>query len=191
MSEPTLRVFFALWPDEAVRAELAHATQKAARGSGGRPVPSENLHATLLFLGSVAESRVADLVGVAARAASAAEVGASIESGATPDFLFDRVELWTKAHVLVATTSATVSPAHTLAQALANVLQRETAALRFTPDLKSFRAHVTLARKVVRVSRALEMRPVRWSLDGFALVQSRTEPEGSVYTVLGRFPFGW
>ncbi len=104
-----------------------------------------------------------------------------------PDFTFDRIELWPKSHVLVAATSASESPAHALAVALSGALERGARELGLAPDLKPFRSHVTLARKVVRVSRSLDMRPVRWSLDGFALVESRTEPEGSQYSVLERF----
>ena len=186
MSPPTRRVFFALWPDEDVRAAFAHGTHKAVRASGGRPVPVSNLHATLLFLGSVVEARLPDLVAVGARAVAAVEVTAAMDASLA-ELIFDRIEFWAKAHVLVAATSASVSPAHALTLALSRVLQQETTALGFAPDLKPFRPHITLARKVVRVSRAVEMRPVRWSLDGFALVESRTEPEGSQYTVLENF----
>jgi len=189
MSEPTRRVFFALWPNDEVRAALAHATHKAVRASGGRPVPMHNLHATLLFLGSVVESRLPDLIAVGSRVASASEIIAA-RGESTPELIFERVEFWIKAHVLVATTPAPTGPAHALALALAAMLQRETSCLGLTPDLKPFRAHVTLARKVVRVSRALDMRAVCWGLDGFALVESRTDPEGAQYSVLESFVLG-
>jgi 2'-5' RNA ligase len=110
-----------------------------------------------------------------------------LDGASLPAFVFDRVEFWAKPHVLVAATSAPVGPAHAVALALAGVLQRETGRLGFVPDVKPFRPHVTLARKVVRVSRELDMHPVRWDLDGFALVESRTDPEGSQYTVVESF----
>jgi 2'-5' RNA ligase len=188
ISEPTRRVFFALWPDAQVRATFVHATHKAVRASGGRPVPADNIHSTLLFLGSVVDSRMAELVGVARDAASSADVVAA--SGRRPlEFVFDRIELWARSHVLVATTSMSGTAAHVLAAALCRVLQRETSCLGFACDPKPFRAHVTLARKVGRVSRTLHMHPVRWNLTGFALVESRTAPEGSQYSVLAEFPF--
>ncbi|HYL02781.1 MAG TPA: 2'-5' RNA ligase family protein, partial [Steroidobacteraceae bacterium] len=59
--ERTRRLFFALWPDAAQRTVLAHAVRKAVRNCGGRPVPAESLHVTLAFLGSVPESRMAEL----------------------------------------------------------------------------------------------------------------------------------
>src|SRR5581483_1928235 len=97
MSEATRRIFFALWPDERVRAALAHATHKAVRSCGGRPVPVHNLHATLLFLGSVPESRIPDVVAVAANARSAMDDAVAVggwTQGASLDFTFDRIEFW-------------------------------------------------------------------------------------------------
>jgi len=55
-AERTRRLFFAFWPDEATREAMHHSARKAVRGSGGRPVPASNLHVTVAFLGSVAES---------------------------------------------------------------------------------------------------------------------------------------
>jgi 2'-5' RNA ligase len=181
----TRRLFFALWPDAQVRDAFARATHKAVRACGGRPVEVENLHATLLFLGSVAESRIPDLVAVAADALSATDVltAARMKQG----LIFDRIEYWPKSHILVAATSTSASPGHALAAALWAVLDKGMRGLGLEPDLKPFRAHVTLARKVARLGRALDMRPVSWSLEGFALVESRTMPEGSQYSVLQSF----
>ena len=147
-------------------------------------MPVHNLHATLLFLGSIAESRIVDVGAIAASAASSVGAGC----GSAAELFFDRVECWEKAAVLVATTSATSSGGHTLARTLAEVLQRETLRIGLTPDPKPFRPHITLARKVGRPGRALSMHPVSWNLTEFALVESRTEPEGAVYGVLQVFP---
>jgi 2'-5' RNA ligase len=184
MSEPTRRVFFALWPDEALRVALAHATHKAVHACGGRPVPTHNLHATLLFLGSVVESRIADLVVIAAIAAS----NGRIDRGSTAELVFDRIECWRKSSLLVATTSQSSGAGHALAGALVDTLWRETTRIGLAPDLKPFRAHITLARKVGRPARSLAMRPVTWNLTELALVESRTEPEGAVYRSLQSFP---
>jgi len=42
--------FFALWPDEALRARLVASFGAAAQAAGGRAVPAANLHVTLEFL---------------------------------------------------------------------------------------------------------------------------------------------
>ncbi len=55
---PPQRLFFALWPSEEVRAGLAEV-MASLDVRGGKPVAAENLHITLLFLGSVtAQTRI-------------------------------------------------------------------------------------------------------------------------------------
>ncbi len=177
-------MFFALWPDAGVRAALAHATHKAVRACGGRPVPEQKLHATLVFLGSVPESRIPELLTLGAGVAA----NIPAEHGSAPELVFDRIQCWGRSGVLVAATGTSIGPGQKLAGALADSLQRETSRIGLTPDLKPFRAHITLARKVGRPARPLSMQPVTWSLSEFALVESRTEPSGPVYTVLQTFP---
>lgn len=77
------RLFFALWADEAMRQAMAQATRKAASASGGHPVPAENLHVTLAFLGPVPERRLARL-GEIARATAGAPGSASAGSAGSP-----------------------------------------------------------------------------------------------------------
>jgi len=183
----TRRLFFALWPDEATRAALVHATRKAVRSCGGRPVAAHNLHATLLFLGSVAESRVSEVRAIAARAAASMAEQGTVDSS-SPGFVFDQVAFWKKAHVLVAMPSVAGGTGDVVAGALVEVLQRETNNAGFAPDPKPFRPHVTLARKVAFLKTTLTMQPVPWSFADFALVESRTNAEGPVYTVLEAYP---
>src|SRR5579859_5367426 len=178
---PTRRLFLGFWPDEIQRAEISHATRKAARSCGGRPVPAANLHATVLFVGSVLESSIPVLAAIAARAAAQAQ---------PLELVFDQVEFWEKPHVLVATTSAASAAGHAVAEALNRTLERETSRAGMHSDVKPFHAHVTLARKVGRVTHELAMQPVAWRLLELALIESRTEPDGPVYSVLESFPLG-
>jgi 2'-5' RNA ligase len=160
-------------------------------------VPTHNLHATLLFLGSVAESHVSEVRAIGARAASEVAMIAErlAEKSSAPRLNFDRIEFWKKAHVLVAATSATSGSGHSLAGELVGILQREALAAGFAPDLKPFRAHVTVARKVSRASQDLPMHAVQWPVTGFTLVESVTLAEGPRYDAidswtLGAAPFG-
>jgi RNA 2',3'-cyclic 3'-phosphodiesterase len=168
----TRRLFFALWPEEAVREALAHATRKAVKASGGRPIPVENLHSTLLFIGPVPVDKVADLEAAADRVAPAQFT-----------LVLDAIEHWRKAGVLCATASETPEAARQLAVDLLTRVARA----GITPDVKPFRAHVTVARKVARPHVVGPMTPVSWENRGFTLVESQTLPEGSRYTVVRRW----
>jgi RNA 2',3'-cyclic 3'-phosphodiesterase len=174
----TRRVFFALWPDEAQREGLEHAAAKAVRRSGGRPVPASNLHVTLAFLGSVAITRIPELQGIARELASPLAIHAPVS------LTFARLVHWKEAQILCALT-APQSPATT---AVAVTLQKATAAIGFSPDRKPFQAHVTLARKVLRPGPLSPLRPVTWHFDAYALIDSRTEPDGPVYSVIDTYP---
>jgi RNA 2',3'-cyclic 3'-phosphodiesterase len=172
---PTRRLFFALWPSDAERRALHEATHKAAAGSGGRPVPPESLHATLAFLGSVPEARLAELAHIAQQVA-----GEFADAARPPPLCFESLAHWSRARVLVA-----VARDEARALSLAARLKDLTAAQGFRPDLKPFHAHVTVARKVLHGSAAaFALRAVQWRCDGFALVDSRTRSDAPVYSVL-------
>jgi len=176
---PTRRLFFALWPDTAARRALIAASTAAVAASGGRPVPPAHLHATLAFLGAVPAARTAELAALA-RAAAAAW-----PPGEAPLVLhFTRLAYWRGPQVLCALAPRADAPAGTLAQ----VLKAAAAAAGFFPDLKPFRAHVTVARKVARAPALPPLALVSWSCNAFALVASTTGGRGSAYSVLETYP---
>ena len=173
--ERAQRLFFALWPGDEARASLARATAKAVRQSGGRPVPASNLHVTLAFLGAVPERRIAELQQIAGVQAAAFAQDRPIA------LTFEHFDHFRRAQVLCVLAAPDDSGA---AQSLARALQDASAAAGFNPDLKPFRAHVTVARKVIRATAPAALRAVVWEFTAFALVSSRTEPAGPVYSVV-------
>lgn len=191
--EPGRRLFFALWPDEVMRREMAEAMREVAsarRGSdlgcGGRPVPAGNLHVTLAFLGWVPERQLQPLAKLAREAAQT--LGSALpgeDAPGTPlELTFDHLEYWRASQLLCALPAQ--SPARTVA--LASSLQALLTASGFTPDLKPFRPHVTVARKVSRPSALPKMSPVIWRFAELALIESRTLPEGALYSVVEAYP---
>jgi 2'-5' RNA ligase len=176
--EPVQRLFFALWPDEEARSALAHATAKAVRHCGGRPVPEANLHATLAFLGSVPQGRIPQLK------RTARELAAGFAPAAPLALSFDRVAHWPRPQILCALVGGE-TPA---VLALATALREALVAAGFTPDLKPFAGHVTVARKVTRSPAVPLARPVAWLFESFALVDSRTESSGPIYSVVETYP---
>lgn len=173
-AKPTRRLFFALWPDETQRRALEHSAAKAVRHSGGRPVPAANLHVTLAFLGSVAVAQIPELQRVARELAAALAVEVPVS------LTFERLVHWKEAQILCALTAPEARGAGELAAAL----HEAATDLGFSLDRRPFQAHVTLARKVVRPAAVPRLRAVEWCLDAFALIDSRTEPSGPVYSVV-------
>jgi RNA 2',3'-cyclic 3'-phosphodiesterase len=169
-----LRLFFALWPNPPMQAALAHAAREVlASLPGARAVPTTNLHLTLAFLGSVPAERVASLGEIAREVMSKERARAPLE------LAFDRLDHWREPRILCATATRRDERPGRLAEALKRGLLEH----GFTPDLKPFRAHVTLARQVSRAPAMRTLPRVTWPLDSLALVQSRSDPSGSAYSV--------
>lgn len=174
LQERARRLFFALWPAPETRERLAHATRKAVRHSGGRPVAVDNLHATVAFLGSVPAGRLA-----------AVHVAGAAAAAACPPFALrvEAIEFWPKPQVLVA-TAATPPEAGSLAARLWTGVET----LGIERDFRPLCIHVTLARKVRKPAPGLAMHPVDWPVADLALVESVTDPAGARYAVIASWP---
>ncbi len=175
LAEGSRRLFLALWPDSGQQNAMAYAARTTILASGGRRVASSSLHLTLVFLGSVPERSIPQVASVAQRIASAWPAATS-----PLQFTFEHLEHWRKPQVLCAVPEATPDAAAVLAESL----RADLISAGFVPDLKRFRAHVTLARKVPRGTHVLGMPAVSWAFTEFALVESRTQADGALYSVL-------
>ncbi len=162
-----------------MRARLARAVHAAARGCGGRPIPPEQWHVTLAFLGAVPSARVAALAEVGSVAAQVAGVPA-----AGLEVSLGRLVAWRAPQVLCVLPVEPPAALGRLARGLGDTL----IAAGFAPDVKPFRAHVTVARKVTRPSEPRDVPVVHWRFERFALIESRTLPSGAVYSVVETYP---
>lgn len=168
-----LRLFFALWPDEPVRAAIARKTEALAVSLGGRRVPPANLHVTLAFLGDVAADRLE-------------RIEASAERVRLEPFAIalSRLDLWGRARVLVLQDP---EPPAGLFDVVAQ-LQRSLRVAGLDLEDRPYRMHVTLARNVPRglslVETATAIEPIAWPVRSFVLIQSRVSQAGSEYGVL-------
>jgi RNA 2',3'-cyclic 3'-phosphodiesterase len=122
----------------------------------------------------VAQGRIPALVSIARQVAA---------RSAPVALTFDRLEHWARPQLMCATSSMPSPQAIVLAEAL----RSQAAAGGFSPDLKPFRVHVTVARKVVHPTDSDAMDPVPWPASGFALVSSVTASEGPAYSVIESF----
>jgi 2'-5' RNA ligase len=161
-----------LRPDAATRAALATLAQYHARHNG-RAVTPENLHLTLVFVGGVTAAQHACMEAAAATVIA-------------PPFAFtlDSLGFWPRPRVLWAGADAAPS-------ALTDLVTRLSAALvpcGYQPEVRPFKAHVTLARKAQRLPTTQQMPPLVWQADDFCLVESVTGEQGSEYRVIARWP---
>jgi len=172
-SVPSLRLFFALWPGDALRRSLAVRMAALVPPGTGRAQRPDQLHLTLEFLGAVPELRV-----------PAAKEAAAAVRAAPFDLVFDDLEYWRRPQVLCLV-------AREIPQALAELVQGLRAGLAargFDTERRPYRAHLTLARKVGRPPALAPTEPVHWPATEFALVESITERTGSVYRQLETWP---
>jgi 2'-5' RNA ligase len=161
-------LFFALWPDEGVRARLARWTSELHAVCGGRPTRPENLHVTLAFLGSVEEARAAEIERVANEVAPRAI-----------SLVLDEPGYWK--HNRIAWAGASVVPPGI--ESMVSELRSALARSHIGFDTKGFVSHVTLLRDAREPKAMPALEPIEWRLDGFALVQSVTSPRGSRYEI--------
>lgn len=170
--DKNLRLFFALWPTDAVRAQLAAAAQPYA--SFGRAIAARNLHVTLVFLGTVAQQRLAAVL----------EAAQSIQK-LTFDGKFsvhlDAVELWRRSSLICLMAGQTPPELLTIVGRLGAELRERGFEVR---QHETFRPHVTLVRDVARGSKVAGAASVLWPVDSLALVESKVGQRGSEYTVL-------
>lgn len=163
-----MRLFFALWPEDEVRARLARWSRELHALCGGRTIPAGNLHLTLAFLGSVKDARVAEIERAAGEVAPRAAT-----------LVLDRPGYWKRNRIAWAGASVVPAELELLVADLRGALARAGAGF----DAKGFVSHVTLIRDAREPKAMPALDPIRWSTDGFVLARSVTLPRGSRYEV--------
>lgn len=170
-SADSRRLFLALWPEEEHRLAMASMAQAAA---GRRAVKSDNLHLTLVFLGSTDADRLACYE----RALSDLEV-------MPLTLTLDRFGYWPRPRVLW--LGASHPPLNLIALVLD--LNRRLESCGFTPERRPYSPHITLARKFPGPApKQPPAEPLIWAADHIVLAESVREEDGTRYRVLRRWP---
>lgn len=153
------RLFIALWPDARVRGQLADYSAKCEWADPARPVAAADIHLTLRFLGEVALPLLNPL-----------QESLALDFEAF-DLELGLPQLWKEVAVLwPSATSAALIELH---DAIDGRLQ----GLGFMADSRSFRPHVTLARRA-RHSRMPLPDAIAWHINAVCLVASTPSPIG-------------
>jgi 2'-5' RNA ligase len=163
------RLFLALWPDPAVRQALVTWRDAWAWPRGATPVATGKLHMTLHFLGNQPRERL----------------DALLDGFAVPFTPFtlrlDTSELW---HNGIAVLAPQAAP-----QPLLDLYARLSQALLglgLQPETRSYRPHVTMARRAAGAGMPAGGAALDWQINSYALVESRPG-SGSGYIVLREY----
>lgn len=126
-------------------------------GVEGVTVDRRNWHVTLVFIGDFPEERIPEL-----RAALQ-----DVDPG-TIRLRFDRLTFWQRPKVAVL-QAMTVSPE---LERLVNSIEQRASSFGYTPQERTYRPHITVARKVRSFPEIRLARPVEMQWSGFELVES-------------------
>jgi 2'-5' RNA ligase len=166
-----MRLFFALWPDDAVRERLA-AVAATLPDRCGRRVRPENLHLTLCFLGQVGEAHEDCLLqGAAAIRLPAFRLSLS------------RLGWFRRAGVVWLAPEETPGDLTDLVGQIRAVVRD----CGLAADTRPYQTHLTLTRKARRPAGQVDPGPIHWDIDEFCLVESVTRAGGAEYRVRQRW----
>ncbi len=169
-----LRLFFALWPQPSLRAVLAQHMQAWRFTPPTKPTLPDKLHLTLLFMEGVPEARLQDLVGIGAKAASAAQAFT---------LHLDQAAVWPQGGIAHLTTGHLPRELLALHAALARAVEQ----VGIGCDQRALRPHVTLARHAQTSHAPQAFAPMTWPVAELSLVQSMLG--AGRYAVLDRWEF--
>jgi len=162
----TTRLFLALWPDASVRDALRAWRDAWTWPRGASPVHTDKLHVTLHFLGDLPAARLPELT-------------AGFAVPFSPFSLrFERGALW---HKGIAVLEPADEPPGLLA--LHDALSQALTGLGLQPEGRTYRPHVTMARRANGATVPAGGPAVDWQVDRYVLVESR----GGGYTVLHEY----
>ena len=174
MSEKkTHRIFFALWPDDALRQQIQQTITPHLARNNARRVPIHNWHITLAFLGNVSEQNYE----CALQQAS--------EVVAQPfDLQLDQCGYWPRPRVVWLGCSTVPDSINHLVTNLNSALKP----CDYKPEQRIFSPHLTLLRKANRGLDVRMIEPICWHVDHFVLVESVQTEAGTVYEVAKGWP---
>jgi len=161
------RLFIALWPEDSVRAQLAAWRDGWNWPKGATLVRTDRLHMTLHFIGDVPEERID-------------EVSNALQAPFSPfQLALGRNALWPHG---VAVLEPIRAP--TELTGLQHALGERLQALALPVDARSYKPHVTLARRAGSATIAADGPPFIWQVEHYALMRSHSDR----YEVLRAYP---
>ena len=167
------RLFFALWPDNKTQLSLYHVARQF-KNEKIRLLKESNLHITLEFLGEVSECDKQQLI------------EKSNHIRVEPfEIELTNVGWWKKPGVLW------IGPEH-IPQALTDLVESIKQIVEqqgLETDKRSYKPHVTIARKVKQIQLPEQSIDIRWQVNSFALIESKSTEMGVAYQLIQQWAF--
>ena len=163
------RLFFALWPSDRQREQLRDIIPPALSTVEGQAVHRSNWHVTLVFIGTFPGERIPDLQ-------------AAVDHLQPIDvrLRFDTLKFWQRPKI-AAMLPVTVPPELTQ---IVHGIEQALLPFSFTPNERTYRPHITVARKVRAFDTVRLARPFELSWASFELVESVPSTSGVIYRPL-------
>jgi 2'-5' RNA ligase len=174
MGEKITRLFFALWPDDEVRAQIAKNLNRINFDHNkNRLVTNSNLHITLHFVGNTP----IDQMGCLDRQARQCK-------GEPFDLTLDCSGYFKKPKVFWFGPQRVPRSLSDLHRNLGDMISE----CEYTPETRPYSPHVTVVRKIYQAPEPVALEPVHWQVDRFVMVESVSVPRGVRYEVVKSYP---
>jgi len=164
-------VFFALWPDDATRSQIAQAISTL----GGRVTATQNLHLSLGFVSHVSSTQMADFM----------RIGASLLQ-APMELQLTHIEYWRDVGIAALVLRQTPE----LLLHLVSQLREALGHYGLDADPRPFRAHVVVSRHISDFRTKPLTSPIVWRPDCVALVEPQLADRFRTYRVRETWPVG-
>lgn len=168
------RLFFALWPEPETAQQIWRAAAELVPKGVGRRLPAEHIHLTLAFLGALDEAGQHCVIQAANQV-----------HGEAFDLSLDQTGHFPRPQVVWLGASQMPPALQALYTKLVSQLTQQCG---YAPEARSFVPHITLWRKVKRVSLPPLPESITWPVSRFVLARSRTLPTGAEYSILQSWP---
>lgn len=177
MSLEPNRLFFALWPPDAVRTAAADAARglRMRMQPGGYLAKPERYHLTLLFLGDAVPAR--EEAAALEAAGRVRAVPFTLQLDHAGSFRNRHIPWWLGMR----------EPPPQLSQ-LYEKLREAMRRADVTIDRMRFAPHLTILRDAHQPLPQTPVAPIDWNVDEFVLVRSRLDLNPVEYELLGRWP---
>ncbi len=163
------RLFFALWPSEKQRRQIDSAIEPYRASLTGKWTVRDNWHVTVVFIGGILVSDIPALQ------AAACEVRCPAIK-----LRFERLDYWARPKIMCLQADSVSN------QLIELVTSLESAArtIGFKPEKRSYRPHMTIARKARFFEPITLAQPFELHWSGFDLIESISTPSGVQYKPL-------